>query len=246
MGDGPSARLRLRGGLPTLVRAGATERVEVAVPHPRAVKDAIESVGIPHTEVAAVEVDGTVVDLGHNLTGGEDVVVHDVLAPPEVGTPAQPPLDRPVRFVADVHLGTLARRLRLLGFDTWYRTHAEDGRLARVSAGQGRVLLSRDRGLLSRRQVRHGALVRHDAPADQLDQVLARFDLVDAVREGTRCPRCNGLLLPVDRTEVADRIPPGTRAADYTAFRTCGDCGQVYWPGAHAPALRAIVDRATS
>lgn len=238
--------LQLHGTLPGLARGSNDGVVRVPVPHPRAVKDAIESVGIPHTEVAAVEVDGAVVDLAHHLTGGEDVVVHDVLAAPDVGTPAQPPLHRPVRFVADVHLGTLARRLRLLGFDTWYRTHAEDGRLARVSATQGRVLLSRDRGLLSRRRVRHGALIRHDDPTDQLDQVLARFDLVDAVREGTRCPRCNGSLRPVDRSEVADRIPPGTRAADYTAFRVCGDCGQVYWPGAHAPALRAIVERATS
>lgn len=240
-----SARIEARGGLVALARGGASTRVDL--PHRRSVKDAIESTGIPHTEVAAVRVDGRPAHLDDHLEGGEVVVVHDALAPPPgVGRPAQPPVPAAPTFVADVHLGTLARRLRLLGFDTFYETHADDARLAAVAVEQGRVLLSRDRGLLCRRVVRLGALVRHDDPDHQLDEVVARFGLVDLVRPGTRCPRCNGPTRDVGLDEVRHRLEPGTLAAGHREFRQCDHCGQLYWPGAHADDLSAIVDRVTS
>ena len=239
-----SARIEVRGALARLAR-GATS--PVPLPHRRSIKDAVESVGVPHTEVAAVLVDGHPAHLDDHLDGGEVVVVHDVLDPPEgLGCPAQPPLPTDPRFVADVHLGTLARRLRLLGFDTWYATEAEDARLADVAVTEGRILLSRDRGLLCRRVVRLGALVRPDQPDAQLDEVVARFGLAARVRPGTRCPRCNGRTRAVGRDEVRDDLEPGTLAAGYTDFRRCRDCRQLYWPGAHADDLAGIVDRATS
>lgn len=237
-----AAWIEARDGLAGLARGGRTTRV--ALPHRRSVKDAIESVGIPHTEVAAAVVDGVEVDLGDHLRPGQVVVVHDALVPPaHLGRPAQPPVPADPAFVADVHLGTLARRLRLLGFDTWYETSATDARLARVAIDQGRVLLSRDRGLLSRRVVRLGALLRAHDPDRQLDEVVARFDLAGRIRPGTRCPRCNGPTHPVAREQVRHRLEPGTRAAGYRDFRQCRDCDQLYWPGAHARDLGEIVDR---
>ena len=238
-----SARIEVRGALAALAR-GATSRVPL--PHRRSVKDAVESLGVPHTEVAVVLVDGHPAHLDDHLDGGEMVVVHDVLDPPaDVGTPAQPPVPADPTFIADVHLGTLARRLRLLGFDTWYATDADDARLADVAVTEGRILLSRDRGLLCRRAVRLGALVRPDQPDEQLDEVVARFGLAGRVRPGTRCPRCNGRTRAVQRDEVREQLEPGTLAAGYTDFRRCRGCGQLYWPGAHADDLASIVDRAT-
>ena len=230
----------LLGGLRALARRPGPGPLHVPVSHPRSLKDAVESLGIPHTEIASVEVDATARGLDHRLRGGETVRVHDVLAPPSSTPGVAPGPPRPVRVVADVHLGTLARRLRVLGVDTWWRNDADDAELATLAADEGRVLLSRDRGLLMRRRVRHGALVRTQDPDEQLAEVVARLGLGDQLAPGTRCPRCNGPVRTVAATEVAGRLEPGTRAAGHTHVGECVDCGQLYWPGAHAAAIAAI------
>lgn len=240
-----SARLHLYGDLTDLVRRrGVDGVVEVATSSPRSVKDAIESVGVPHTEVGATLVDGTDVDWQARLTGGETVAVHPVDAAPEgtrhgVAPPAPP---RPLRFVADVHLGTLARRLRVLGIDTAWGNDADDDELVACMLAEDRVLLTRDRGLLMRRVVVHGALLRHDDPDQQLAELVTRFDLSADAAPGSRCPRCNGIVERVGREEVVHRLEPGTRAADHEAFGRCRDCARLYWAGAHADAIEAIVD----
>lgn len=239
-----TARIEARAGLAGLARGGASTPVPLT--HPRSVKDAVESIGIPHTEVAAVVVDGRPAGLDDLLATGQVVVVHDCLdPPPDLDRPVQPPVPVDPTFAADVHLGTLARRLRVLGFDTWYETAVDDARLAELAVEQGRVLLSRDRGLLCRRIVRHGALVRADDPDRQVDEVVARFALSGRVRPGIRCPRCNGATEQVPRDQVLGRLEPGTRAAGHQVFRRCRDCDQLYWPGAHAADLDSIVERAS-
>lgn len=243
------AWLHLHGDLRELVRRrGRGGTVAVPVTQRRTVKDAVESVGVPHTEVGAVTVDGDEVGWDHRLDAGADVQVHPVapeLPPGLLGRvrPAPPP--RPVRVVADVHLGSLARRLRVLGVDTRWRNDAEDGPLAATAEAEGRVLLTRDRGLLMRRQVVHGVLVRSDDPDEQLAEVVARLGLAGRLAPGTRCPRCNGVLERVAAATVEDRLEPGTRAAGHEELGRCRSCGRLYWAGAHAAAIAAIVDAAT-
>ncbi len=139
-----------------------------------------------------------------------------------------------------MHLGTLARRLRVLGIDTWWRNDADDAELAAVAEAEDRVLVSRDRGLLMRRQVRHGALVRSQDPDEQLAEVVARLGLAPQLAPGTRCPRCNGPVRTVPVENVTDRLEPGTRAAGHRTVGECTACGQLYWHGAHTDALAAI------
>lgn len=238
--------LHLHGQLAALCRE-ADEDGHVAVPvsEPRSAKDAFESVGIPHTEVGHLVVDGDPADHDHLVRGGETVTLHDVQDGPRPDSlVAPPPPPRPVTVVADVHLGTLARRLRLLGVDTWWRNDAADPLLARVAADQRRVLLTRDRRLLMRRAIVHGVLVRHDDPTAQLAQVVGRLALAGQLAPRTRCVRCNGTIVAVSRADVADELEPGTLAADHDQFGRCTNCGNVYWPGAHDDDLRAIIERA--
>lgn len=238
----------LHGGLRALARRHGTGSLEVPLRHPRSTKDAVESLGVPHTEVSAVVVDGTSRGWDHLVTGGETVEVHDRADGPVPGVRslvAPPRLPRPVRVVADVHLGTLARRLRVLGVDTWWRNDTDDAQLADVAVAQERVLLTRDRGLLMRRTVVHGVLLRTDDPDTQLVEVVQRLGLADQALPGHRCPRCNGVVVPVPREQVLGELEPGTRAAGYRDFGRCRDCDQLYWSGAHADAIAAIVDRAT-
>jgi uncharacterized protein len=230
--------LRLHGDLAGLCRVGGPQ-LRVASGGSRSVKDAIESVGVPHTEVAHLAVDGDPADFGHRLEGGEEVDAF-----PPVGQHRRSgsvlPVDPPRRFVCDVHLGTLARRLRLLGFDTSYANDADDRTLVRIAVEDHRVLLSRDRGLLSRRAVEHGYLPRSDDPDDQLAEVVARFGLAADAAPLIRCVRCNTLLVAVTLAEVADAVPPRSRRA-FDRFARCPACGQVYWPGSHIDALASTL-----
>lgn len=206
-------------------------------------KDLVESLGVPHTEVVHLTVDGEPAGFGHRLVGGETVEAFPPALIDRPGGSVRPPAP-PRAFACDVHLGTLARRLRLLGFDTWYANDVGDTALVRLAVGQRRVLLTRDRGLLSRAVVVHGYLPRSDDADEQLHEVVRRFGLQHAAAPLTRCVRCNGLLDPVPLEEVAEQVPPRSRRA-FDRFARCRGCGQVFWPGSHIDRLARVLELVT-
>ncbi|MFC9624955.1 Mut7-C RNAse domain-containing protein [Streptomyces sp. NPDC056930] len=195
----------------------------------------VESLGIPLTEAGQLLVDGRPVPASHIPGAGELVEVRAVERPQHVP-------GAPLRFLLDVHLGTLARRLRLLGVDAAYESEdIGDAALATRSADERRVLLSRDRGLLHRREIWAGAYVYSDRPEDQLHDVLERFS--PHLAPWTRCTACNGPLKAADKDSVSDRLEHGTRRS-YDVFAQCTECDRVYWRGAHHSRLDAIVTKA--
>ena len=207
-----------------------------------AVKDRIERLGVPHTEVAALFIDGQPAALHYLLRGGERVAVY----PPTYHIPLPsllPPPAGEARFVVDVNLGRLARLLRLMGFDTLYRNDWDDAEIAALSAREDRILLTRDRRLLMRSIVRHGYYVRSDQPLQQLREVLDRYHLQPRARPFARCSKCNGLVRAVDKAAVAPLLEPRTRRY-YQHFWQCQQCGQVYWEGTHMPGLEALLEEA--
>lgn len=192
----------------------------------------MESLGIPLTEAGQLLVDGRSVPVSHIPGPGELVEVRAVQRPQQVP-------GAPLRFLLDVHLGTLARRLRLLGVDAAYESKdIGDPALAALSAKEQRVLLSRDRGLLRRREIWAGAYIYSDRPEEQLRDVLGRFAPVLA--PWTRCTACNGQLAQADKDSVSARLEHGTQET-YDVFAQCADCGRVYWRGAHHARLEAVV-----
>lgn len=211
------------------------------------VKDLIESCGVPHTEVDLVLVNGEPVDFAYRISDGDRISVYPVFEAFDVegvsNVRAQPL--RVTRFILDVHLGKLARYLRLLGFDTEYSSDRDDADLVEDSLSEGRILLTRDRELLKHGRLSHGSLVRAIDPVQQLLEVVRRFHLEGSIAPFRRCPTCNGLLERVDKAEVIDRVEPGTRRT-YDEFWQCRDCGQVYWRGAHFEDLSRLVDLARS
>jgi uncharacterized protein with PIN domain len=210
-----------------------------------AVKDVVEALGVPHPEVELILVDGEPAGLDRRIPAGGRVAVYPrayELAP-EPGERAAPPVPQPPRFVLDVHLRRLAVYLRLLGFDALWEERGEDAELAATAAREERVLLSRDRGLLKRSCVTWGRFVRATAPRRQLLEVADRFDLRERARPFTRCLRCNGRVVDVEKSAVLDRLLQGTRE-HYDAFRQCEGCERVFWPGAHYVRLRRIVELA--
>ena len=209
---------------------------------PQSVKHLIEAAGVPHPEVALIVANGQPVGFEHQPADGSGIAVYPEHSGVAIeDAPAlRPPLPEPVAFLTDNHLGRLTRTLRLLGFDTAYGGDAADDMLAERAHDENRVLLTRDRGLLKRSLVVFGYCPRSTDPRQQLFAVLRRYRLFDRVEAWRRCLRCNGLLRPVDKAAVLDRLEPKTKLY-YDEFQQCGRCGQVYWRGSHFGELERLV-----
>ena len=186
-------------------------------------KHIIESIGVPHTEIGEAIVNGARRELSEPLAQGDCVEVFPPVTPLHLAYP---------KFVADGHLGRLAAYLRMLGFDTWYDRFADDAQLASISSSQQRVLLTRDVALLKRREVAQGYFVRHDKPHEQLRELTYRFALHAEFDPFSRCMDCNGLLAPVEKSDVAELLPPHTRESK-NKFSRCPNCGKIFWRGSH-------------
>jgi uncharacterized protein with PIN domain len=205
--------------------------------HP-AVKDTLEALGVPHTEIEALAVNGRGVDFGYALHDGDAVAVY-AAASPGIAC-LRPPVPDERRFVLDTHLGKLANYLRLLGFDTLYRNDYADDELARISESDGRILLTRDVGLLKRGAVVYGHFLRATHPRTQLVEIARRYALAPRAAPLRRCARCNGVLAPLDADTARARVG-AARAAPFAEFRACPDCGQVYWKGSHYERLQQFI-----
>ncbi len=212
-------------------------------PH-QTVKDVLEAMGIPHTEVDLIVVNGKPEDFTHRPTSGDRIAAYPMFEALDIGstTRLRPMPLRDPRFVVDVNIGRLARQLRLLGFDVWWSGDADDETLVDISLTQRRILLTRDRALLKRRIVTHGVFVHSDDPEEQTLEVIRRLDLSERLAPFTRCLVCNGELVAVRKEEVIDRLEPLTRRY-YTDFSRCADCGRIYWPGSHHDRMLHLVER---
>lgn len=204
------------------------------------VKDRIESLGVPHTEVDLVLVDGRSVGFDHRLRGGERVAVYPVFEALDI-QPAvrlRPTALRDPRFILDVHLGRLAADLRGLGFDTRYGNDWSDECIVETALAEHRIILTRDVGLLKDGRVTHGRFVHATEPLAQLREVVSRFQLERLVRPFTRCTKCNGPIAEIGAAALEDGEVPAGVLRDFERFGRCSDCGQVYWPGSHYDRMR--------
>jgi uncharacterized protein with PIN domain len=206
-------------------------------------KHMIEALGVPHTEVELILVNGESVDFSYLLQDGDRVAVYPRFEAMDVAPllrVREQPLRQP-RFVADAHLGGLAHLLRMLGYDTLYDNHFDDDEIVAMAGRDGRIVLTRDRELLKRRAVTHGCYVHTLKSEAQLRELVERLDLASSARPFTRCLHCNMPLRPVDKACVLDRLPARVRA-HYERFSLCDGCGRVYWEGSHWRNMRKVLD----
>ena len=209
---------------------------------PGSIKDLIEALGVPHTEIDLILVNGHSVDFNYPVQDGDRISVYPVFESLDITPPTRlrPAPLRITRFVLDTHLGRLAAYLRLFGFDTLYRNDYDDPTLADISATEHRILLTRDKRLLMRRQITHGHYVRATQPRKQLLEVLTRFDLHKTQRPFTRCMHCNGEIRPVAKDEIETRLLPRTKTW-YKEFWQCSQCNKIYWKGSHYQRLQQLI-----
>jgi len=214
---------------------------------PGSVKDSIESFGVPHTEVELILINGESAEFSRLVRNGDRVAVYPVFESFDVSGElrVRPQPLRDPRFVLDVHLGRLAGYLRMLGFDAAYSNRASDPDLVRISSGENRILLTRDRGLLLHGAVTHGYWVRETGSRRQAAEIVRRFDLGRRLHPFTRCMACNALLRPAQIADVRERIPPRT-AEMHQRFLECPGCGRVYWQGSHYRHMRIWIGELAS
>lgn len=235
-----TATLRFYAELNDFLPVGRRQR-DWPVPFqpPAPARHLIETCGVPHTEVELILRRGESIGLDAPVEEGDRLAVYPMFECFDVRSllRLRPCPLRRLRFLADAHLGALARRLRLLGFDTIWHNDLGDQTLARLAAAEQRILLTRDRQLLMRQAVTHGCYLRSDSTASQLAELIRRLQLCAEIDPFTRCTRCNGLLMSLSPDAAAAEIPPRVRE-HHEEFWRCGGCGRIYWKGTHWEAMR--------
>jgi uncharacterized protein with PIN domain len=206
-------------------------------------KDVIEALGPPHTEVHGLAANGREVDFSTLLEPGMAVTVGPARFPIDVtqATVLRPqPLPR-LAFAADANVGKLATLLRLLGWDTTFARDIDDASLAELACAQGRVVLSRDRNCLKRSKIVHGRLVRANDPLEQIRDIVVAYGIKEQSRPFSRCLRCNEPLVAVDKARVWDRLEPRTKRY-YDSFWRCPACQRIYWAGSHHDGMLRLLE----
>ena len=240
-----AAQIYLHDGLDRLLyrRVAGDNPVVYPLNRRASVKDVLESLGIPHPEIGRLTINGREVSLATLVVDSDRVEVFGLVAPVDVlvDSPLRSALVD-IRFVVDINVAKLAALLRMAGFDTHYDPKLDDAELAELSQREQRIALTRDRCLLMRKVVEHGHLIRACRPEEQLAEVVSLYGLADRLQPFSRCLLCNGMLDPVDKSEVMHRLEPLTNKY-YDTFCRCQGCDKIYWAGSHRVRMAQILAR---
>lgn len=225
-----------------LHRTKRKKAFDFSYPGKRTIKDIIESIGVPHIEVDLILVNNQPVGFDYHPEDGDYISVYPVFESIDIGSInllRPEPLREPT-FILDVHLGGLAKYLRMLGFDTLYRNDYNDDELISISISEKRALLTRDLPLLKHGRLTHGYFIRETQPKKQTQEVIRRFDLKDRIKPFSRCMLCNGLIETVQKTSIIDQLQTNTRKA-FDEFFQCNACGKIYWKGSHYNKMEKVM-----
>jgi uncharacterized protein len=207
------------------------------------VKDLIESLGIPHTEVDLILVNGKSVGFDYLINDEDDISVYPVFEAFDISNVQHlrpKPLRKP-KFICDVHLGRLARYLRMMGFDAYYKNDLSDEEIVKISLKDKRAILTKDRGILKRNEVTHGYFIRATKVEEQVKEVIRRFNLQKEIKEFTRCLECNTELTKIAKEKIAGKLPQKVNQSQEEFF-SCPGCGKLYWKGTHYQKMLAFIE----
>ena len=206
------------------------------------VKDVIESCRVPHTEVDLILANGEPVGFEYKVKQEDLISVYPVFESFDVSstTKVRKNALRECKFILDVHLGKLAKYLRMLGFDTYYRNDLDDLEIIDLAEKETRTILTRDLGILKNNKVTHGYWLRSQNSKEQLKEVLQRFDLYNLISPFYRCLKCNGILIKVPKEKIINKIPLNTRRS-FDTFYQCENCKKVYWEGSHFEKMQHFI-----
>lgn len=217
----------------------------------RSIKDMIEALGVPHTEIDLILVNGNSVDFNYILQDEDRVSVYPVfesLNITDVTLLRKIPLRRN-KFIADINLGNIVKYMRVLGLDLYYDPLLSTREIIEISKRENRVILTKSRKLLKFKDVSHGIFIRPGTTTEQIRRIIYYLDIKDKIKPFSRCLRCNTLLDIVLKEKILDRIPSKTKEF-CDEYVQCQSCDKIYWKGTHfinmKKAVRQILDQPES
>ncbi|NGP87232.1 Mut7-C RNAse domain-containing protein [Fodinibius halophilus] len=204
-----------------------------------AVKDLIEAQGIPHTAIFGLKINGERKSLTYNLTGGEEITAYPFEEISKSNLSSE--FISPEKFILDIHLGKLTKKLRLFGFNAILNPNFTEQDIIHISNAENRMILTRNIGLLRHGDTQQGYWVRNTDPDKQLRELFNRFELSKNINPFNRCMECNGRLVRVALAEVQEKVPPKVQQK-HSLFYQCQECQKVYWQGSHFKDFKKKVD----
>lgn len=208
-----------------------------------AIKDSIEAIGVPHTEVELIIVNGESQPFNYKLKEGDKVSVYPVFSNLDIhpSVPLRKPLTE-MKFIVDANIGKMVKYLRMLGFDTYFDFDLPDNEIIELAEREKRIILTRDIGLLKRKTATHGYFLRKKNIEEQLIETIERFSLFPLMKPFSRCLECNGFILAVDKNTIKNKLKPEIYDY-YDEFFFCPDCLKIYWKGTHYDTMLVNIRR---
>jgi len=237
--------LRLFGELDDFFKDSDQMIREIYFKDRQTIKDILEGIGLPHTEVYLIKKQEKEIDFNYLVENEDYIKVYPVFRNLDIENDhktIRKKFPYELKFVADAHLGKLVSYLRILGFDTLYFNDYGDKHLANLSSEENRILLTRDHGLLMRKKVKYGYFIRSDQPKEQLKEVIFRYKLLEHINKISRCPKCNHLLNRVAKEDIIERLEPKTKKY-FNKFYICSNCEQIYWKGSHFKRINDLIEK---
>ena len=213
----------------------------------RSLKDMIEALGVPHTEIDLILVNGKSVNFAYVLQDWDRVSVYPVyecLNIENVTRLRKVPL-RKTKFIADIHLGDIVKYMRALGFDVCFDPSLSTRKIIEISKQKSRIILTKSRQLLKFKEVTHAIFIRPGTTAEQIKGILDYLDIKDRIKPFSRCLCCNSVLKNVSKESIAERIPPKTKEL-CDQYTYCKFCDKVYWRGTHFIKMNKAIDHILS
>lgn len=212
-------------------------------PDHRSIKNLIEHVGIPHSEIGSIHVNGLEVPFSYRPVAEDCIYIRLLDGPVDVSQPTllRPLAYKPNRYIVDECVASLAPKLRMLGCDVVSDRNLDDQDIAEISSHDQRIVLTRDRGLLMRKEVVWGHYVRAQNPLEQIKEIIHKFAVFPLDNALQRCLVCNGPLVSVAKAEILHLLEPKTQQY-FDDFSQCSQCHKVYWEGSHFDKMRKTLE----
>lgn len=207
------------------------------------IKDMIESLGVPHSEIDMMLVNSISVDFNYIVQDKDEISVYPVFESLDISN-IQHLRNKPLRdpkFIADIHLGSLVKYMRMLGFDVLYKNDYTNDEMIESSLQEKRAILTKDREMLKNNRITHGYWIRSSGVEEQVKEIIERFDLKGNIHEFLRCLDCNCILFPIEKTKIEDRLPPKVEESQ-DKFWYCEHCDKIYWRGTHYEKMRKFIE----
>lgn len=210
----------------------------------RSIKDMIEALGVPHTEVDLILVNGKSVDFNYIINAEDRVSVYPVfesLNIEDVTHLRKIPL-RCTKFIANINLKDITRYMRLLGLDVYYDPLMSAQEIINISRDENRIILTKSRKLLKFKEVTHGIFIRPGETEEQIKRIIDILDIKNQIRPFSRCLLCNNMLERISKEDILDRIPPRVKEL-YYEYNHCTSCDRIYWKGTHYIKMQNMIEQ---